>query len=430
MINVSAKKAAKKSSKSASKPQDAPAAPKKAAKKASASLLPAVAKKGTKSDASANAIIVAPKRQAGPLTASDREAIMASMTPATKKVAKQIDLLRAKSFQIELLIKYDIGKAIGEILTEVQAADTDVSMLREIKLLADYFGETMSSIYDHRNIAATFKKDFIEKNLERALPDGRRLTWSHLREIQKIQDKDQRKLAWNQIFSEGLSSKQLANRSKSEGTSSTGRKGGSGRNVKMPKKPNEIVQRTLSTIKTATKFLTALEGPMSDSGKLMKISKKDCTPRYVQKLEETAISIKTIKALLAETAARFLEVQRHASQVSGITLIIDAELVQTAAKTGKEKTKVKSKPVEPVEAELEDDEPEVDTELSTDLDLDDDDEFEEANDDGSEDDEDDEDADLNEEDSNDSDDFDAADNNDDDDVASAPSYQSDENDLD
>lgn len=434
-----AKKASKKTATSG-KSQAAPVESKKAAKKSEASLLPAVVKKGAKSSSVSTAIIVSPKRQVGPTTPEDRKAIMASMAPTTRTVVKAIDQLRVKGFELQLLVKYDIGAAIGEILTEVQASDTDVVMLREVQLLANYFGETMNSIYDHRNIAATFNKEFIVKALEKRLPDGTKLTWSHLRELQKIKDKTQKNLVWKQIFSEGLSAKQVSNLTKAEGISST-KKGGSGRNIKMPKKPKEIVQRGLSTIKTAKKFFEAFGTTMDEDGKLMHVAKKDCNARYIQQLADTSTSIYDTICLLTAVSAKLLEAQRYASQVSGIPLVVDGELTPRTAVAAKPKGKPKAAP--PVAAEPEadepeadelDDEPEVDTELSEDMDLEDDDDFEDADEDAEGDEDDDEgddegddDDDFNEEDAEDSDDFDAVDG---DDVAADPVYQSDDDDLD
>ncbi len=146
----------------------------------------------------------------------ERQAIFKKMPKALQEVALDFAERLAKGAMGVIIIQYNMGATIGEVLANERAYGSEAA-----KQLGDYLGLTNGEtlLYNLRNFAATFKAEFVKQQSARHMADGQHLSLSHWIALTKVDDpKDQ--LKWlEEVFRRSLSANALELEIKSGGTS-------------------------------------------------------------------------------------------------------------------------------------------------------------------------------------------------------------------
>lgn len=174
-----------------------------------------------------------------------REIIYGEMTPSLQKVAAEFrekHKLDAKGF---LMIRYDMGVRIKEILEK-----PDEYGVEGVKQLAAFFHKPQDELYDLRAITDKYTRDEVKKLAEREMPDGSHISLGHILAIITVKKAADRTKLWNRVFSESLSARSLVAEISGGIEKTNVRAPGAGRKPSRPSAPAAAVQQVYETAHT------------------------------------------------------------------------------------------------------------------------------------------------------------------------------------
>ena len=279
------------------------------------------------------------------LTVQQREVIFEEMDEVTQIAATEGTKKLQAGFQVSLLIRYDLGNIIDTIFRAEHLNESQQK--QEIKKLAAYWNQPNlgpSTLYDHRNVAVAFDRDFIKEQVEERLSDGGFLTWSHFKELQKIGGDNNRTAAECQLATLKLtrkhswSSNDLALELQGKKESSIKRTGG--RKPMLPKTPNAMLQKLFASIQQSDNYVQAVNEPLD--GIFMEMPVADVNEQFVENIDNALARIVEASSHYKETEKRLKKVRTRAAKVLKGTL-------SDAAK--KAKVEAEDKTEEPDEVE-------------------------------------------------------------------------------
>lgn len=108
-----------------------------------------------------------------PLVA-ERRKVYDAMTPALQHVADHCKELLSTTATAEILNRYDLGKHIQEVTTEEGKYSPEA-----VKELSVYLGVTREELYQLRDLATAYSRDFIEQWTKREMAGGGHLHLMH-----------------------------------------------------------------------------------------------------------------------------------------------------------------------------------------------------------------------------------------------------------
>lgn len=279
------------------------------------------------------------------LTVKAREAIFNEMAPVTRDVALEgLKRLQA-GFQIALLVQYDLGTLVNS----VHADETlnEEQKRREIRRLADYWNQphlNPSTLYDLRNVAAAFERDFVKAQVEERMSNGNYLTWSHFKELQKIGSEKRQLAVLKQIRQHCWSAKELALELQGKKESAIVRSGG--RKPSLPKTPNAMLQKIFASVQQTDNYLEAVAEPLE--GIFLEMPPQEVDEQFVENLDNTLTRLDQMEEHLKATRTKLKKVR---TRVTSVLSSPDATMSLAAKKAATEEAPVEA----PVTASAEED---------------------------------------------------------------------------
>jgi hypothetical protein len=262
-----------------------------------------------------------------------REVLFNDMDKITQEAALQGAQLLQKGFKLNLLVQHSLGDHVNKVLTadhlnEEQRKD-------EIKKLAAYWNQphlNTSTLYDLRNVAVTFSREFLTSQVEERMVNGNYLTWSHFKELQKISSEKRQLSVLKQIRQNCWSANELALELQGKKDSEVKRSGG--RKPSLPKTPNAMLQKIFTTVQLTDNYLTAVAEPLEST--FLDMPPKGVDEQFVENINNTLERMDITMQHLKETASKLKEVRKRANTVlaKGETMALAAKKAHADADQG------------------------------------------------------------------------------------------------
>ena len=263
------------------------------------------------------------------LTVQEREIIFEEMSEITQHAATEGMKKLKAGVQVSVLIPYDLGTIINTVLEAEHLNDSQKK--DELRKLAVYWNQpnmTLTTLYDLRNVAISFDRDFINAQVQEPMVNGNYITWSHFKELQKIGNETKQLTILNKVRQQSWSSNELAFEMQGKKQNQVKRSGG--RKPTLPKTATGMLQKLYTTVQQADNFIDAVTEPLTTT--FMEIPPDAVDEVFVGSLEDTqtkldtlAERIKTTKKYLSKIQKRSIKVINEISQDDSLTLAIAAK---------------------------------------------------------------------------------------------------------
>ena len=277
------------------------------------------------------------------LTTKQRTVIFDDMDEVTQNVAVEGKEKMGKGFQVQALIAFDIGELLDNIMTAKHL--NDAQKKKELQKLLAFWNQpdiSLAKLYDLRNVAATFDRDFIKEQTAEPLESGGYLTWSHFKELQKLSSEKRQLAVLKKCRRHGWSSNELALELASKKESAVKRSGG--RKPTLPKTPNAMLQKLYTTVGQSHNYLSAVAEPLQ--GVFMEMAPADVDEAFLESIDENLERIKETTADMKAAASLLTKVKkRTVSVLSKAADAAEAEVALAAKKTPADVPPIKSKKV-------------------------------------------------------------------------------------
>jgi hypothetical protein len=220
------------------------------------------------------------------LTVKQRNALFDDMADITKSVANEGFEKMQKGYKADLLVRHALGELIDKIFNAKNLDDAGIK--EELNKLANYWGQNITAIYDLRNVALAFTREFLVEQVQECMSNGNYLTWTHFKELQKVKEA-KRISVLNKVRQHSWSAKELALELQGSGNNEHPRSGG--RNPTIPKTPTGMLQKIFTTAQHTDNYLAAVLEPMENMKETLDDSSVDS--KFVENLGETMICIQS-----------------------------------------------------------------------------------------------------------------------------------------
>lgn len=258
------------------------------------------------------------------MSAQTREVLFNDMDKTTQEAALQGAALLQKGFKLNLLVQHSLGDHVNKVLTAEHL--NEEQRKEEIKKLAAYWNQpnlNTSTLYDLRNVAVTFSREFLTSQVEERMANGNYLTWSHFKELQKISSEKRQLSVLKQIRQNCWSANELALELQGKKDSEVKRSGG--RKPTLPKTPNAMLQKIFTTVQLTDNYLTAVAEPLEST--FLDMPPKEVDEQFVENINNTLERMETTMQHIKETATKLKEVRKRANHVlaKGETMALAAK---------------------------------------------------------------------------------------------------------
>jgi len=245
------------------------------------------------------------------LTRKERDEILNEMTPVAQEAAIQGANRLCTGFQVMLLTQYDIGMLVNTVYEDEELNETQ--RRQEIKRLAAYWNHSnlqASTLYDLRNVAAAFDREFIKEQSAEPLSNGNFLTWSHFKELQKLQPNRQLAVL-KKVRQHAWSANELALEIQGKRESKVSRQGG--RKPTLPKTPNGMLQKLFTTVQQTDNYVTAIDEPLG--GAFLEIAPDECDEDFLRRVEDTLTRMEETGQHIQSASSKLKKVRDRAQKV-------------------------------------------------------------------------------------------------------------------
>lgn len=246
------------------------------------------------------------------LTVKAREAIFTEMSPVARDVALEgLKRLQA-GFQIALLVQYDLGTLINSLYEDSELTEDQKN--RDIRRIADYWNQpnlNPATLYDLRNVATAFQRDFVKAQVEERLSNGTFLTWSHFKELQKIGQEKRQLAVLKNIRQHCWSAKELILELQGKKESAIVRSGG--RKPNLPKTPVAMLQKIFASVQQVDNYLEAVSVPLD--GLFLEMPPQEMNTQFIENLDNTLSRIDQMEEHLKSTRNKLRIVRKRATSV-------------------------------------------------------------------------------------------------------------------
>ena len=121
-------------------------------------------------------------------TEKDRESVLASMEEKTRVLAVEGEKNLRRLHSAGLLLYHELGELINDIAT-----DETIDGKGEITKLAQYWGiDNTNKLYEWRNTALAFDREFLSEQAQRPLPNGKEITFEHFKALGRVGNEKKR----------------------------------------------------------------------------------------------------------------------------------------------------------------------------------------------------------------------------------------------
>lgn len=257
------------------------------------------------------------KRRLNVTPEAKRRHIYNQMPPELRQKADRIDNRLRAAAKGTLLIDYDNGVEVQDVLEQ-----DSVYGHNAINLLEKYTGER--SLHDLYLIARSFSREYVEEQAKIPMANGSPLTRYHFVELQKIKSAETRKTFLTRIRRECLSIRDLRREIQSTGEANSRNPGG-GRKIKPPTSPKAGLRRLVTDTERLSRLVDVLDDAVfAEIGSMPAAKVTDDLPDKIEEAKEFALA--TIAKLrhaierldgCKDRVARVLELRDEAEEDSG-----------------------------------------------------------------------------------------------------------------
>jgi hypothetical protein len=246
------------------------------------------------------------------LAAREREVIFDDMDGVTQEAATQGATKFMQISQIAALVAYDLGTLVDNVYSAEHFNESQRK--REIKKLAAYWNQPQMSptkLYDLRNVAVAFDREFIKSQVEERLSNGNFLTWSHFKELQKVGSVDRQLAILKNCRKHSWSANELTLELTSKKEVEIKRSGG--RKPTLPSTPNAMLQKLYTTVGQSNNYISAVTEPLE--GIFMEMGPRSVDKDFLKSLDDTLARIADTSSKMQVTTDRLNRVRERTVEV-------------------------------------------------------------------------------------------------------------------
>jgi hypothetical protein len=185
-------------------------------------------------------------------TEKERQKILDSMGEKTRVLAVE-GFERLRKLQATgVLIYHQLGTSIQEICN-----DETLDEITEITKLARYWGiDNTTKLYEMRNAALCFTREYLEEQLAYPLVNGQKLTFEHFKALRRVSNEKERNVLLKQTRKLSWTANELSAEIRGTGVTTTKRSGG--RNPSIPSSSAAIVKKCYTLSQQLYRYLDAV----------------------------------------------------------------------------------------------------------------------------------------------------------------------------
>lgn len=218
------------------------------------------------------------------LSVADRDAIFDDMHPITQQVAASVYERIAVGNAAILLTKYDMGVHINKIM---HCDDmTEAEKGQELKKLATFWNQENISaavLGDLGRVADAFDRDFIKAEANKALDNGRLLSFAHFKELQKVGTEKKRLALLDKVRKNSWSASQLSAEMQANDDVKNTKFGG--RKPVVPTSPNTAIRKLFNNVLKTGKYIDIISEPLG--GDFLQLNSEEIDPKLIGTVENT-----------------------------------------------------------------------------------------------------------------------------------------------
>lgn len=251
------------------------------------------------------------------LTVKAREIIFQEMDPVTQAAARE-GLQKVESGRkIAVLVSYDLGTIVNSVLEATHLNETQ--QRQELKKLAAYWNQPElgpTTLYDLRNVAISFDREFVKSQVESPMANGQYLSWGHFRELQKMPTDTPagvkaQMARLKQIRHHCMTVNELELEGQGRRDSEIKRMGG--RKPSLPKTPTAMLQKIYTTVQLTDNYLQAMSEPLG--GIFLEMPPQDVDAQFVANIDSTLARMAEAQQHILETSQQLQKVRTRAQSV-------------------------------------------------------------------------------------------------------------------
>lgn len=258
------------------------------------------------------------------IVSKKKQELLESMNAVTKDVAAKIESKVLAAGKVGVLLFHDIGSLIDLLY---KSEDLDEAAKRaEMTKLANYLGKdgfSLTQLTDYRNVALAFPREYLIKQVEQPMSNGKLLTFSHFHALQKISNESKREALLAKVRKQSLSARELSVEMASKGEADLKRNGG--RKPGIPKSPNAMLQKLINSTQQTDNYLHEMLNPFLVA--VDEIDEENFDNAFVENLDTALTRLEETEKTLHETREKLKKARSRAGK--------KAEPVATAAKKSK-----------------------------------------------------------------------------------------------
>jgi hypothetical protein len=208
-----------------------------------------------------------------------RAELLNEMTPKTQAVAKDFDKKVTMAAKGLVLIKYDMGARLAEVIEKEAEYGSDA-----VNQLATYmnFPGGATGLYALSNFASEFDRDFVQTQVAQAMENGRPLETGHFLQIMRVKSKKEQTKLFDRVRRECLSVNSLEEEIRAKYESKNKRTGG--RKPKKPSSPAAGLQKLFANAQKLDNFLDITEETIFEP--LEEIAAEEVNEQLVDKFDK------------------------------------------------------------------------------------------------------------------------------------------------
>lgn len=208
----------------------------------------------------------------------------------------------------QILVYYKLGTLLVSLEGKVEDEAAVMSAL------ADHWTQVKGSVtmlYDLRSVARAYSLEFIEKASQQRMSNGHTISWTHLKEMQKIKDNDQR----NKIFGEVIASSLTANQTALlvNGSKNVDNKRSGGRKPSVPNNIRAAIRKTFTVTQSAARYYTEMIAGVKEA--TIDASNMD---EVRQGTEEALEKIAELQSAMAKVKSKLQAIKKACETPSGV----------------------------------------------------------------------------------------------------------------
>lgn len=274
------------------------------------------------------------------LTVQEREVIFEDMDKVTQEAAMEGAKKMQAGYQVALLIQYDLGTIVNRVYEAEHLNETQRK--QEIKKLSAYWNQPNlgpTTLYDLRNVAAAFDREFLVEQSKEKMTNGGYLTWSHFKELQKVNNEKRQLSILKKIRQHSWSANELALELQGKKESEVKRSGG--RKPTLPKTPNGMLQKLFTSIQQTDNYVTAVSEPLE--GIFLEMPASEVDDQFVENIDNTLERMGEAAQHLKDTEKKLKKVRTRAVNVlqkSGSADASETNMAMAAKESPKDEEEV------------------------------------------------------------------------------------------